>query len=61
MTKDQSNQKLEALIELYKSLTPEHQKLFKEFSNEYQKKVDDLEEACQHLRSQLIKIRNSPY
>ena len=61
MTKEQANQKLEALIELYKSLSPEQQKIFKDFANEYQKKVDDLEEACQQLRSQLIKIRNSPY
>jgi len=55
------NKKLQAMIQLYKALSPEHQKTLKDFCNSFQRLLDKEKATSEHLRSQLINLRNFPY
>jgi|TARA_X000001382_G_C3155167_1_gene174303 hypothetical protein len=56
-----ADEKLKAMIILYKGLSKDNQDLLRSFVSTYQKQLDKLEEEKNVLRDQLIKIRNSSY
>ncbi len=56
-----ADEKLKAMIILYKGLSKDNQDLLRNFVSTYQKQLDKLEEEKNILRDQLIKLRNSSY
>ncbi len=56
-----ADEKLKAMIILYKGLSKDNQDLLRNFVSTYQKQLDKLEEEKNVLRDQLIKLRNSSY
>ena len=56
-----ADEKLKAMIILYKGLSKDKQNLRRNFVSTYQKQLDKLEEEKNVLRDQLIKLRNSSY
>tara|TARA_R100000654_G_scaffold72009_1_gene103462 strand:+ start:942 stop:1118 length:177 start_codon:yes stop_codon:yes gene_type:complete len=56
-----ADEKLKAMIILYKGLSKDNQDLLRSFVSTYQKQLDKLEEEKNVLRDQLIKLRNSSY
>ncbi len=56
-----ADEKLKAMIILYKGLSKDNQDLLRNFVSTYQKQLDKLEQEKNVLRDQLIKLRNSSY
>tara|TARA_R100001443_G_scaffold117435_1_gene142621 strand:- start:2189 stop:2365 length:177 start_codon:yes stop_codon:yes gene_type:complete len=56
-----ADEKLKAMIILYKGLSKDNQDLLRSFVSTYQKQLDKLEEEKNVLKDQLIKLRNSSY
>jgi hypothetical protein len=56
-----ADEKLKAMIILYKGLSKDNQDLLRNFVSTYQKQLDKLEEEKNVLKNQLIKLRNSSY